>query len=145
MDKAFQILDKNAGVEQILDNEFAEMPSDKANITYLSLVFKAFNQNKVKAKSLQTINRTIDRARQIENMKNELVALIKQYHSDIEEAKTSVKVVDIEAIADDAVCREHVKDLFKKDRQNNAKFASDINKIEDKLEELNQARELYGQ
>lgn len=121
------------------------MPSDKANITYLSLVFKAFNQNKVKAKSLQTIGRTIDRARQIEEMKSELIKLIKQYHSDIEEAKKNVKVEGIESITDDAACRDHVKELFKIDRQNNAKFASDINKIEDKLEELNQARELYGQ
>lgn len=82
------------------------MPSDKANITYLSLVFKAFNQNKVKAKSLQTIGRTIDRARQIEEMKDELVKLIKQYHIDINDAKASVKVENIDSMTDDVACRE---------------------------------------
>lgn len=59
IDKAIRIIQAELGVEQIIDADFAEMPSDKANITYLSLIFKAFSNKKKNNKSIETVNRTI--------------------------------------------------------------------------------------
>jgi len=145
MDKAFKLIEEQLGVEQILDNEFAEMPSDKANITYLSLIFKAFNSNKQKVKSLQVVKRTIDRARHIEELKNQLMEAVAKYHSDIKEASGKIVIEDPAKISEESTCQQKIKELFKLDRENNSKFSTDLGKITDTLDELNEMRELYGQ
>ncbi|CAL5970324.1 Calponin_homology (CH) domain-containing protein [Hexamita inflata] len=142
IDKAIRIIQAELGVEQIIDADFAEMPSDKANITYLSLIFKAFSNKKKNNKSIETVNRTIQRAIQVEELKQQLLTYIQQYKDDVEAAKLDLK---IEPAQTESEIQDQIKVLFKKDREYNAQFQLDIGRIDDSLETLNQTRFNFGQ
>ena len=98
MNKAFKLIGEQMEVEEILDDDFAEMPSDKANITYLSLIFKAFSQAKMKNKYQQVIGRMIAKAQKMQDLKDQLAEKTKEFNADLAQANENLAKADPETI-----------------------------------------------
>ena len=98
MNKAFKLISEQMDVEEILDDDFAEMPSDKANITYLSLIFKAFSQAKMKNKYQQVIGRMIAKYQKLQDLRDQLAEKTKEFQESLKAAEENLAKADPETI-----------------------------------------------
>eukprot|EP00703_Trepomonas_sp_PC1_P004961 JAP91645.1 Calponin homology (CH) domain-containing protein [Trepomonas sp. PC1] len=90
MGRAVSLISELMGVEQILDEEFAEFPNDKANITYISLIFKVFGQAKQQNKSQDILSDLIKNARIQQQMQADVLQKLDEFQMVIECGKQQI-------------------------------------------------------
>lgn len=127
MNKAFKLISEQMDVEEILDDDFAEMPSDKANITYLSLIFKAFSQAKMKNKYQQVIGRMISKAQKMQDLKDQLAEKTKEFNADLAQANENLAKADPETIEE---IQKRIQELYQQDRESSNKLQLTHGQIE---------------
>ncbi|CAL6104204.1 Calponin_homology (CH) domain-containing protein [Hexamita inflata] len=139
LEKAFKLIQNELGVEQILDADFAVSASDKANITYLSLIFKAFSQVKTQNKSQVVIQNLIQKARQYEELKMALMQKIQEFDSTVDQSKVKIEEHDnIEEI------QKLIQQIQQNDRESSNKLQLLQGQIENKIFNLKQHKQMMG-
>ena len=127
MNKAFKLIGEQMDVEEILDDDFAEMPSDKANITYLSLIFKAFSQAKMKNKYQQVIGRMISKAKRLGDLRDQLAEKFKEFNADLAQANENLAKEDPTTIEE---IQKRIQELYQQDRESSNKLQLTHGQIE---------------
>lgn len=74
-------------VDEIIDEDFAKHPDDKICITYVSMIFKAFQKTSRKDHSKRSIEKCVENASQSVNMINQLQKLISEFEVLVNEIK----------------------------------------------------------